>query len=67
MEPLVPTNRILLVSGDYDLVAPPDDIAELSRRWTGAELMTIPQGHFGYRMMRETFDRLRSRYLGTTS
>jgi pimeloyl-ACP methyl ester carboxylesterase len=63
MTPLVPTERILLVAGDYDLVAPPDDIAELSRRWSGAELLRIPQGHFGYRMMRDTFARLQSGYL----
>jgi len=63
LEPLVPTDRILLVAGDYDLVAPPGDIAELSRRWSGAELMRIPQGHFGYRMMRDTFARLQSGYI----
>ncbi len=63
MTPLVPTDRILLVAGDYDLVAPPDDIAELHKQWGGSELLRIPQGHFGYRMMRETFARLRERYL----
>lgn len=63
MQPLVPTNRILLVAGEYDLVAPAEDIEELGKKWRGAELLRIPQGHFGYRMMRETFARLQQRYL----
>jgi hypothetical protein len=63
MDPMTSPDRILLVAGEYDLVAPADDIGALHRRWSGSELLTIPQGHFGYRMMRETVERLKQQFL----
>jgi hypothetical protein len=63
MDPMTSPDRILLVAGQYDLVAPADDIGALHRRWSGSELLTIPQGHFGYRMMRETVERLKQQFL----
>ncbi|HEY2124729.1 MAG TPA: hypothetical protein VGG94_04620 [Chthoniobacterales bacterium] len=63
MQPLVRPDRILLVAGDYDLVARPADIMALHQKWQGSELLQVPQGHFGYRMMRETVAWLQARWL----
>jgi len=60
-EPLCDPARVLFVSGDFDLIARPVDIDAIQQRWRGSELLRVPQGHFGYRMMRETFTRLKDR------
>jgi pimeloyl-ACP methyl ester carboxylesterase len=54
---------VLFVSGEFDLIARPEDVEEVHERWRGSELMRVPQGHFGYRMLRETIARLRERGL----
>jgi pimeloyl-ACP methyl ester carboxylesterase len=61
IDPLCDPTRVLFVSGDFDLIARPDDIEAIHQKWRGSELLRVPQGHFGYRMMRETVDRLRER------
>ncbi len=63
MSSLVPEDRIVFAAGEYDLVAPAADIVALHQRWAGSALLRIPQGHFGYRMMRETFNYLRDKFL----
>jgi len=60
-EPLCDPARVLFVSGDFDLIARPADIDAIQQKWSGSELLRVPQGHFGYRMMRETFTRLKDR------
>jgi 1-acyl-sn-glycerol-3-phosphate acyltransferase len=55
--------RVLFVSGDFDLIARPADIDAIQQKWRGSELLQVPQGHFGYRMMRETVARLKERGL----
>ena len=62
-EPLCDPTRVLFVSGDFDLVAPAVDIEAIHRKWRGSELLRVPQGHFGYRMIRETIARLKERGL----
>jgi 1-acyl-sn-glycerol-3-phosphate acyltransferase len=62
-EPLCDPARVLFVSGDFDLIARPADIEGIQRKWRGSELLRVPQGHFGYRMMRETVARLKKRHL----
>ena len=62
-EPLCDPARVLFVSGDFDLVAPAADIEAIHRKWRGSELLRVPQGHFGYRMIRETIARLKQRGL----
>jgi pimeloyl-ACP methyl ester carboxylesterase len=57
--PLQP-DRVLLVAGDFDSISTPNDLQETHRRWRGSEFMRVPQGHFGYRMLRETFARLKA-------
>jgi hypothetical protein len=61
--PLCDPTRILFVSGDFDLIARPADIDAIQQKWRGSELLRVPQGHFGYRMMRETIARLKERGL----
>ena len=62
-EPLCSADRVLFVAGDFDLIARPSDVEAIHRKWRGSELLRVPQGHFGYRMMRETIGRLKQRGL----
>lgn len=61
--PVCDPTRILFVSGDFDLIARPADIDAIQQKWRGSELLRVPQGHFGYRMMRDTITRLKERGL----
>jgi hypothetical protein len=54
---------VLFVAGEFDLVARLSDIEAIHEKWRGSELLRVPQGHFGYRMMRDTIARLRERGL----
>lgn len=62
-QPLASADRIMFVAGEFDLVARAEHIEEIQQCWRGSELLKIPQGHFGYRMMRETVRRLQERGL----
>jgi pimeloyl-ACP methyl ester carboxylesterase len=62
-DPLCPADRVLFAAGDFDLIARPADVAALQQKWRGSELLRVPQGHFGYRMMRATVERLKERGL----
>jgi pimeloyl-ACP methyl ester carboxylesterase len=59
--PLCGGKKVLFASGDYDRIAPHADIESLHRQWSGSELLRVPQGHFGNRMMPAVFERLRAR------
>jgi len=59
--PLCGGEKILFASGDYDRIAPREEIEKLHRKWTGSELLHVPQGHFGNRMMPAVFARLKAR------
>ena len=61
--PVCDPTRVLFVSGDFDLIARPGDIDAIQQKWRGSELLRVPQGHFGYRMMRDTVARLKARGL----
>ena len=54
--PLDAAERALLIAGAYDRIAPAATIARLAEAWPGARLHTVPQGHFGYRMMRAAWE-----------
>jgi 1-acyl-sn-glycerol-3-phosphate acyltransferase len=60
-EPACDPARVLFVSGDFDLIARPADIDAIQQKWRGSERLRVPQGHFGYRVMRETVTRLKER------
>ena len=60
-QPVCDPARILFVTGEFDSITPPAEIEAIHQRWRGSELLRVRQGHFGYRMMRETVARLRER------
>jgi pimeloyl-ACP methyl ester carboxylesterase len=62
-QPLCDPRRILFVAGQFDLIARSEHIEETQQLWRGSELLKVPQGHFGYRMMRETVALLEKRGL----
>ena len=62
-EPLCDAKRILFVAGAFDSIARPSDIEKIHEKWRGSELLRVAQGHFGYRMLRETMARLKERGL----
>jgi 1-acyl-sn-glycerol-3-phosphate acyltransferase len=60
-QPLCEPARVLFVTGEFDTIAPADQIEAIQQKWRGSELLRVQQGHFGYRMMRETLARLKQR------
>ena len=62
-EPLCEAERVLFVAGEFDSIARPADLEKIHQKWRGSELLRVPQGHFGYRMFRETMARLKERGL----
>lgn len=62
-QPLCAADRVLFVAGKFDLIARPEDVEKIHGNWRGSELLRVPQGHFGYRMLRETIARLKERGL----
>jgi len=64
--PLNGTDRTILAAGLSDLTSLPRDVEQIHKNWPGSEFLTVPQGHFGYRIMPETFRRLEERGLFST-
>jgi 1-acyl-sn-glycerol-3-phosphate acyltransferase len=60
-DPVCSGDRVLFVSGNFDSIALANDIERIHQRWRGSQLLRVPQGHFGYRMMRETLAWLQER------
>ena len=60
-QPLCDPARVLFVTGEFDSIAPAAQIEAIHQKWRGSELLRVRQGHFGYRMMRETIARLSDR------
>jgi len=59
--PLCGADRVLLAAGEYDTIARAADVAELQAQWSGAAMITEPQGHFGYRLMPAAWDWLQAK------
>lgn len=59
--PLCDPTRILFVTGEFDSIAPPEEIEAIHQTWRGSELLRVRQGHFGHRMMPETIAHLKKR------
>jgi hypothetical protein len=55
LKALLPPEHILMIAGQYDKIAPPEEIEELSRLWGRAHFACFPQGHVGYTLMPESF------------
>jgi len=62
-KPMCDADRVLFVSGEFDLIARSTDIEKIHQEWHGSELLRVRQGHFGYRMLRETVARLKQNTL----
>ena len=56
--PLCGADRVLFCAGEYDRVTRLSEIARLHERWVGSQLLRIPQGHFGFQMMRTAWAHL---------
>ncbi len=52
--PLCGGERVVLTAGTYDSISPRSELLDLHERWSGAKLLEVRQGHFGYRALRET-------------
>ncbi|HEU5313664.1 MAG TPA: 1-acyl-sn-glycerol-3-phosphate acyltransferase [Candidatus Udaeobacter sp.] len=59
--PLSDPARVLFVAGEFDSIAPLEQLERIQQKWRGSELLRVRQGHFGYRMLRETVERLKQR------
>src|SRR5204863_9651377 len=62
-QPLCQPQNVLFAAGEFDLISRAADIEQVHQRWAGSELLSVRQGHFGYRMLRETVARLKERGL----
>jgi 1-acyl-sn-glycerol-3-phosphate acyltransferase len=60
-QPLCDPARVLFVTGEFDSIAPAAQIEAIQQKWRGSELLRVHQGHFGYRMLRETIARVKER------
>lgn len=54
-QPFTDGKHVLLIAGEYDQIAPPEQIAQLHQRWTGSHYHCFKQGHVGYTLMPESF------------
>lgn len=57
------TTRSLIIAGTYDRIVRLSDLIALRDAWPGCELITLPQGHFGYGMIPRALEWLRERDL----
>jgi pimeloyl-ACP methyl ester carboxylesterase len=62
-QPLCDAGRVLFVAGEFDLIMRSEHIEAIHQKWHGSELLRVRQGHFGYRMLRETVAYLQQRWL----
>jgi pimeloyl-ACP methyl ester carboxylesterase len=59
--PLCEPAQVLFVAGEFDSIAPLEQLEAIQQKWSGSELLRVRQGHFGHRMLRETIARLKKR------
>jgi 1-acyl-sn-glycerol-3-phosphate acyltransferase len=60
-QPACDPARILFVTGEFDSIAPPEEIEAIQQTWRGSEVLRVRQGHFGHRIMPATISRLKER------
>ncbi len=59
--PLCDSARVLFVAGEFDSIAPLQQLEMIQQKWHGSELLRVRQGHFGHSILRETIKRLKER------
>lgn len=63
MRPRIEGERILVGGGHYDQMVDPAHLTSLESSWPGTKTYFLPQGHFGYGLMREGFRLVQTRHL----
>jgi 1-acyl-sn-glycerol-3-phosphate acyltransferase len=61
--PLCDPSGVLFVAGEFDCIAPLEELENIQQKWRGSELLLVRQGHFGYQMLDATIARLKERGL----
>lgn len=61
VRPACGADRVILAAGLWDQIARAEDIAALHRCWSGSTLISVPQGHYGFRMAEACFQHLATR------
>ncbi|KAB2644850.1 MAG: abhydrolase domain-containing 18 [Verrucomicrobia bacterium] len=51
-QPLTPSERIVVIGGTYDCIAPPKQLQHFSSNWN-VHYEEVAQGHFGYKAMKK--------------
>ena len=57
-KPACEGERVLVIGGKYDTIAPPSVLESLTQIWPGSRFVLVAQGHFGYAAMREALRRV---------
>lgn len=52
--PLCGGAKVVITAGVFDSVSRPEDLRTLHEGWPGSTLLSVRQGHFGYRALQET-------------
>jgi hypothetical protein len=52
-QPACHGERVLIIGGEYDKIAPPSILNTLTQTWPESRFTSVAQGHFGYAAMRE--------------
>lgn len=55
MRPACDPEYIVLLAAEYDRIATPEVVQQFARSWSCPRYRCYPQGHVGYRLMREAF------------
>jgi hypothetical protein len=63
-KPLCDPANILVTGGLHDRISPLTDLEKLTESWSGSKLLRVPQGHFGYRALRETMTQIEPMIIG---
>ncbi len=58
VQPACGADRVVLAAGIWDRVVRADDVAALHRSWPGSTLISVEQGHYGYRMAEACYEYL---------
>jgi hypothetical protein len=61
VQPACGAERVLMAAGVWDHIARSEDIAALHGNWAGSSLVSVEQGHFGFRMAEECFRQVQER------
>jgi hypothetical protein len=64
VQPACGAERVVLAAGVWDQISRAEDIEALHRGWAGSALISVEQGHFGFRMAEACFRHLKGKGFG---